>query len=102
MDLPDTRSILHAHRLRPLGVHTSVPGTGPLALRMSPVFVNGAWRALWMVRVGVYVLVFQAYLDRAFQQGLQQRVEEFKLALAHARLELPVEVSPTMNMVFVN
>lgn len=80
--LHETRMILQYHKARPLG---------SASVRYTPVYSGGAWRNLYLVRLGNYVLVTLSLIDKHFD-GLMKSIEDFRVSFAQSRLEIPVEV----------
>ena len=64
---------------------------GSSSVRYTPVFVSGAWRNLYLVKMGAYTLGALTYIDKPFA-NLLGPMEEFRIALTQSRLEIPVEV----------
>ncbi|KAL7753618.1 Vacuolar protein sorting-associated protein 52 [Sorochytrium milnesiophthora] len=90
MNKNEARLMLLLNRARPL-----------LFNRVSfmPVFCNGSWFNLYRVRLQWHTLLVLTYIDKSFN-SIEQRVEDFRIALSQSRLEIPTEESPILLRLF--
>ncbi len=61
-------------------------------MRFTPVYTNGAWHALYILRIQSFVLSILTFLDVAYSL-VQPQVEFFENSLVQSRLEIPTEVN---------
>lgn len=73
--------ILQYNRARPLGT-TSV--------RFTPIYYNGTWQNLYMVKLQNYVLVIMTYIQTPYVR-LEKRINDFRMNFVQSRLEIPTE-----------
>jgi hypothetical protein len=78
----DTRMILHLVRGKPLS---------KIDTRYVPVYHQGAWRNLYLIKLGNFTLGLSTVVDRPFS-GIVKGIEDFRLAFMASRLEIPSEV----------
>jgi hypothetical protein len=78
----DTRMILHLVRGKPLS---------KIDTRYVPVYHQGAWRNLYLIKLGNFTLGLSTLVDRPFS-GIVKGIEDFRLAFMASRLEIPSEV----------
>jgi hypothetical protein len=83
MPIKESRLILQYLKIRPLG-NTS--------MRFTPIYSNGSWHALYIVRIQSHILSILTFMDVAFSL-IQPQVEFFENSLVQSRLEIPTEVS---------
>lgn len=79
----DTRMILHLVKAKPL-TNTNV--------RYIPVYHGGAWRNLYLIKLGNFTLGLSTLVDKQFS-GLLNVIEDFRLSFTTSRLEIPSEVT---------
>ena len=78
----DSRMILHLVKAKPL-LNTNV--------RYIPVYHGGAWRNLYIIKLGNYTLGLSTLVEKSFAE-IVKKVEDFRLSFTMARLEIPTEV----------
>jgi hypothetical protein len=74
--------ILHLVRGKPLS---------KINTRYVPVYHQGAWRNLYLIKLGNFTLGLSTLVDKQFS-GIFKGIEDFRLAFMASRLEIPSEV----------
>lgn len=78
----DTRMILHLLKAKPLT---------RMNTRYIPVYHQGAWRNLYLIKLGNFTLGLSTLVDTTFSVILKG-IEDFRLSFMASRLEIPTEV----------
>ncbi|KAK5667362.1 hypothetical protein QVD99_005968 [Batrachochytrium dendrobatidis] len=86
MSLVDTRMILQYHKAR---------GFGPVSIRYTPVFISGAWRSLYSIRMNSFVLFVTTFIDKPYSL-IEKKVYEFQTNLIQYHLNIPTEEPPVL------
>ncbi|KAJ3074851.1 hypothetical protein HDU98_010031 [Podochytrium sp. JEL0797] len=89
-ELPETRKILQYNKARPLNAST---------VRYTPVFCNGAWHNLYLVRIHSYVLAVMTFIDKTYD-SIAAKIDEFRVSFVQSRLEIPIEEPPVLLRLF--